>query len=106
MFHNIKYFVNFKEAHKHYKYPSSYRIGTIYNEKGVIRSYSNNTYDIITNDYFLYKLKNNTVKEAFIINKKSKTPLRLFIKINNGVLDLGLFVVKSFYKGFVKLIKI
>ena len=39
-------FRNFKEAHQYYKYPSTHRIGTIYNATGVIRSYSNGTKDI------------------------------------------------------------
>ena len=33
----MKVFKNFKEAHEYYNYPGSYRFGTIYNEKGVIR---------------------------------------------------------------------
>ena len=44
-------FRNFKEAHQHYKYPSTYRIGTIYNATGVIRSYSNGTKDIQKDNY-------------------------------------------------------
>jgi hypothetical protein len=34
-------FRNIKEVDKYYKYPMSYRIGSIYDYKGVIRSYSN-----------------------------------------------------------------
>ena len=34
-------FKNIKEAHEHYKYISSHRFGTIGNDTGVIRSYSN-----------------------------------------------------------------
>lgn len=33
-------FKNFKEAHAHYKYPGSHRIGSYSNDKGIIRSYS------------------------------------------------------------------
>ena len=32
----MKTFINFKSAHKFYKYPSTHRIGTIFDENGVI----------------------------------------------------------------------
>ena len=63
----MKLFKNFKEAHEFYNFPSSHRFGTIYNDKGVIRSYSNGEYDIEKNNFkiFYYKLKNHTIKEVF-----------------------------------------
>ena len=103
----MKIFKNFKETHEFYNYPSSYRFGTIYNEKGVIRSYSNGEKDIAKDNYniFYYELKNELVKRQFENNIKNKKKLRLFRKINGNVYDLGLYSVDKFYKNFVKLIK-
>ena len=103
----MKLFKNFKEAHEYYNFPSSHRFGTIYNDKGVIRSYSNGKYDIEKDNYkiFYYKLKNETVKQAFLKNKENNKKLHLFAKIKDGVLDLGKYKVDKFYKDFVKLLK-
>ena len=98
-------FKNIKQAHEYYKYPGSYRIGTIYDENGVIRSYSNGTKDIIKDNIFYYELKNDKIKNAFKINKKNNKSLRLFRKDNNSVKDMGLYKVDKFYKNYVKLIK-
>ena len=97
-------FKNIKQAHEYYKYPGSYRIGTIYDENGVIRSYSNGTKDIIKDNIFYYELKNDKIKNAFKINKKNNNSLRLFRKDNNYVKDMGLYKVDKFYKNYVKLI--
>ena len=104
----MKLFKNFKDVQSYYNYPSTHRIGTIFNKKGVIRSFSNGSYDIMKDNYkiFYYKIKNETYKNAFDINKKTNKPLRLFYKVKDGVLDLGKYKVNSFYKGYVKLIKI
>lgn len=104
----MKIFKNFKEAHEFYKFPSSHRFGTIYNDKGVIRSYSNGGYDKEKDNFkiFYYKLKNDIIKEAFSKNKENNKNLYLFVKVNNGVLDLGKYKVDKFYKGYVKLLKI
>ena len=103
----MRKFNNFKNAHTYYKYPSSHRFGTIYNKEGVIRSYSNNTIDKYSNDYkiFFYQLKNDKIKNAFKMSKNNNKPLRLFIKTQECVLDLGLYFVLNFYKNYVKLIK-
>ena len=98
-------FKNIKQAHEYYKYPGSYRIGTIYDENGVIRSYSNGTKDIIKDKIFYYELKNDKIKNAFKINKKNNNSLRLFRKEDNSVKDMGLYKVDKFYKNYVKLIK-
>ena len=98
-------FKNIKQAHEHYKYPGSYRTGTIYDENGVIRSYSNGTKDIIKDKIFYYELKNDKIKNAFKLNKKNNNKLRVFRKENNSVKDLGLYKVDKFYKNYVKLIK-
>ena len=42
-------FKNIKQVDEHYKYPMSYRMGSIYDEKGIIRIYSNG---ISATDYF------------------------------------------------------
>ena len=103
----MKLFKNFKEAHEYYNFPSSYRIGTIYDDKGVIRSYSNGKYDIEKENYkiFYYKIKNDTIKQAFLVNKINDKALKLFVKVKEGVLDLGKYIVDRFYKGYVKLVK-
>ena len=101
----MRTFPNFKTAHEHYKYPSSYRFGTIYNDKGVIRSFSNNTYDIDKKNIFYYKIKNDKIKEYFRKNKLNNKKLRLFVKGNKLIQDRGLYFVEKFYKGYVKLRK-
>ena len=101
-------FENFREAHFHYKYPSSYRIGTVGNETGVIRSYSNGQKKDIIKDYgkkIYYVLKNDNVKDLFRLNKKSKKKVRFFRKVEDGVLDMGLYHVHRFYKNYVVLLK-
>lgn len=103
----MKLFKNFKEAHEYYNFPSSHRFGTIYNDKAVIRSYSNGEYDIEKDNYkiFYYKIKNDKIKEAFSRNKINNNKLQLFMKVKEGVLDLGKYIVDKFYKGYVKLLK-
>ena len=98
-------FKNIKQAHEYYKYPGSYRIGTIYDENGVIRSYSNGSKDIIKGNIFYYELKNDKIKNAFKLNKKNNKSLRVFRKEDSSVKDLGLYKVDKFYKNYVKLIK-
>lgn len=64
-----KCFGSLLNVHNYYKYPGSYRHGTIYNENGVIRSYSNGTSgDYKENGYFYYNLKSDSIKSAFKIN--------------------------------------
>ena len=103
----MKLFKNFKDAHEYYNYPSSHRFGTIYDKNGVIRSYSNGEYDIVKDNgkIFYYKIKNETIKEAFKMTREKNRKIRVFLKTSNGVLDLGKFKVDKFYKNYVKLIK-
>ena len=99
-------FKNFKTAHNHYNYPSSYRFGTIGDELGVIRSYSNGkNNDIIEKNKIKYKIKNKKIRDLFRLSKLNNKKLRFFYKIDNGVKDLGLFKVKRFYKEYVILYK-
>ena len=51
----------------------SYRMGSIYDEKGIIRIYSNGSKgDYQTPKFFYYVLKNDKVKERFQQNIKHK----------------------------------
>ena len=95
-------FKSFKEAHEHYKYPGSHRIGSYGNEKGILRSYSSGKKgDILKNNKVYYVLKNDKIKNKFRLNIKNKKKLRFFIKVKDGVKDMGLYHVKRFYKNYV-----
>ena len=102
-------FTNFKEAHEYYKYPSSHRFGTIGNEKGAIRSYSNGKgCDYYKNNEkeVYYKIKNERISNLFKLNIINKSKVRFFRKISEGVKDLGLYRVVKFTKdNFIKLKK-
>ena len=101
-------FQNFKSAHNYYNYPSSYRIGSISNTNGVIRSYSNGLNGdkyMFNNKIIYYKIKNDNIREKFRININNGKKIRFFKKIENGVDDLGLYKIDKFWKGYVKLIK-
>ena len=91
-------FRNFKEAHEYYKYPSSHRFGTIGNEKGVIRSYSNGKgCDYYKNNEkeVYYKIKNERIYNLFQLNIINKRKVRFFKKVSEGVKDLGLYNCQS-----------
>ena len=99
-------FKNIKQVDEHYKYPMSYRMGSIYDDKGIIRIYSNGKKDDYeTSKQFYYRLKNDKIKEKFKNNIINKKKVRVIIKIKNMVEDRGLMRVKGFYKDFVKLEK-
>lgn len=99
-------FKNIKQVDEHYKYPMSYRMGSIYDEKGIIRIYSNGSKgDYQTPKFFYYVLKNDKVKERFQQNIKYKKKVRVIVKVEKGAKDLGLLNVKGFYKNFVRLEK-
>lgn len=102
-------FKNLKEAHNYYKYPSSHRFGTIGNNEGVIRSYSNGKgcdYYLKDMNEVFYKIKNIKIRNLFELNIKNKKKIRFFRKVINGVEDLGLYHVKKFTRNdFVKLVK-
>ena len=99
-------FKNIKQVDEHYKYPMSHRMGSIYDDKGIIRIYSNGTKgDYETPKFFYYVLKNDKVKERFQQNIKNKKKVRVVIKKEKGVEDIGLLKVKGFYKEFVRLEK-
>ena len=99
-------FKNIKSVDEYYKYPMSHRMGSIYDTKGIIRSYSNGlNNDFETKLYFYYKIKNDRIKNKFKLNMKNNKELRLIVKQHNGVLNKGLYKVKGFYKNYVKLYK-
>ena len=99
-------FRNIKEVDAYYKYPMSYRMGSIYDDKGIIRIYSNGQKgDYETDKYFYYKLKNKQVRERFKNNIKNNKKIRLLVKVESGVKDRGLLEVKGFFNGFVRIVK-
>ena len=99
-------FKNIKQVDIYYKYPMSYRIGSIYDKHGVIRSYSNGQNgDYRRGKFFYYKLKNDFVKQKFKMNIGNKKKIRLIVKTKDGVSDEGLYNVSGFYKNFVRLLK-
>lgn len=102
-------FKNIKKAHEYYNYPSSYRFGTIHNDKYIIRSYSNgkNCDKILENGNIIYyKIKSDKIKEYYKNNINDKIKIRFFKKEKNNVLDMNLYLPIKFYKGFIKLEKI
>ena len=75
-------FKNIKEADEYYNYPMSYRMGTIYDDKGIIRIYRNGQKgDYETDKYFYYKLKNKQVRERFENNIKNKKKSACWLKL-------------------------
>ena len=97
-------FKNIKQVDEHYKYPMSHRMGSIYDHHGIIRIYSNGlNNDFSTKKYFYYRIKNEKIKNLFLLTKKNNKKLRIIVKKNDGVEDLGLAVVKGLYKNFVRL---
>lgn len=100
-------FKNFKQAHEYYNYPGSHRIGSYGDIDGIIRTYSNGKNgDLIKNNTIYYVLKNESIKNKFKLNIKNKKKIRFFIKVTNGVKDMGLYHVKRFYKNYVVFNKI
>ena len=83
-------FKNIKTLDAHYKYPMSYRIGTIYDSDGLVRVYSNGKNEDYSNrGFFYYKIKNKTIENRFRESKKSGNKFRLVTKSQNGVTDHG-----------------
>ena len=102
-----KIFKGIKEAHEYYKFPGSYRYGSIYLlNHGIIRSYSNGTKpDVISETKIHYVLKNETYRKRFAENMKTNTKVRFFQKVPFGVKDLGLYKVSGFNRNSVILEK-
>ena len=82
-------FPNFLEACKHYEFPNSHRIGSVYNDTGIIRTHSNATpgKDFVLRDghEILYRLKNDLIKEKFQLNMQSHQTVRFFRKVQHYV---------------------
>jgi hypothetical protein len=98
-------FPNFSSACSHYEFPGSFQWGS-YGPKGtgIDRAYSNATpgKDRVLGEAgtrVLYRLKDEAVREQFLVNKRDRRAVRIFRKIAEdvvGVVDLGLFHVKGF----------
>ena len=100
-------FKNIKTVDTYYKYPMSYRFGSIYNEDGIIRIYSNGkNNDYETKKFFYYRIKNDLIKSKFILTKNNNKKIRVFQKIEGGVLDKGEYKVKMVLNNYVRLEKI
>lgn len=101
-------FSGIKEAHEYYKFKGSYQHGTVYDETGVIRSYSNGSSDdVIEEDSIIYwiSVERPYIRDAFDRNKKNNKPLRFFKKNKKAdhVEDMGLWVVVKTDFNYVKL---
>ena len=97
-------FKNIKQVDEHYKYPMSHRMGSIYDAQGIIRIYSNGlNNDFSTKNYFYYRIKNEKIKNLFLLTKKNNKKLRIIVKRKHHVEDLGLARVMGLYKNFVRL---
>lgn len=104
-----KSFKNIKEGHAHYKFPGSFRIGSIFKKDyGILRSYSNGekTDKFINKNTFIYEVKNEDYYKKFKINFINNNKVRLFVKSINKdretkVLDYGLCNVIKLTKNYV-----
>ena len=107
---NPRTFSGIKEAHEHYNYPGSHRIGTIIKDGIVIRTYSNNTgHDIVKGDgdTIQYMIKTPKIRTAFLATRKQGKPLRFFLKTGaNEVTDMGMYEVGRLSGKFVNLTKV
>ena len=96
-----------KSAHNHFSFPGSYDKNITIHNKKVVKIISNNMNDDYSYDYdiFYYKIEKREIERALRMNRKMKQKVKLFIKKSeNRILYLGLYSVKGFENGFVKLI--
>ena len=98
----MKTFKNIKQAHEHYKFPGSYRIGAIIKDNLIIRIYSNgkSAPDFFRKNgtNFFYVLKSDKIMNAFKNTKTHDKSISVFTRDidNNLVIYHGLFKVKGF----------
>ena len=98
----MKTFKNIKQAHQHFNFPGSYRVGAIIKENIVIRIYSNSVSkpDFFKNNskQFFYIIKNDKILEAFKNTKKHQSLIHVFTKDleNDNVIFHGKYKVKGF----------
>jgi hypothetical protein len=96
----MKQYKNIKEAHYDYNFPGSYRTGCIIKDNIVLRIYSNGIskpdYFKNNNKDFYYIIKSDKILKSFYNTKKNNKLVRVFTKINDKVIDHGLFKVKGF----------
>ena len=101
-------FRGIREAHEFYKFKGSYQQGTVYDDDGVIRTYSNGKHDdIIRKDKIIYwiSVERPYIREAFERSKNNDQSLRFFRKrkLDNKVEDLGLWKVVKTDFNYVQL---
>jgi hypothetical protein len=101
-------FKNFKAACQHYSFPGTHQHGSIGNEKGIIRSYTNGTVgkDFVKENEVFYRLKDERMRAKFSLNVESGQRLRLFQKVSTGVVDRGLHKVEGFTETHVHLVQV
>ena len=98
------FFKNIKSFDQYYKHPMSYRFGSIYDNNGIIRIYSNGLNgDYEKNNIFYYKIKNDKIKNLFKKTKFNNITIKVVVKVTNGVEFKGKYKIRGFYKGFVRL---
>lgn len=97
-------FSSFLAACRHYNFPGSHQVGS-YGPKGqgIVRTYSNATPGkdklLDGGQVMLYRLKDEKVRAQFVVNMKHSRHVRVFQKVKNGAMDLGLFQVAGFVRA-------
>ena len=100
--HNLRLHRNFRAACQLYLFPGSHQVGSYGpSGAGIVRTYSNATpgKDIVLNGgrHVLYRLKDDIkLRAQFEVNRRRKRPVRVFRKVEAGVLELGEFLVEGF----------
>lgn len=113
-------FQNFKVACEHCKFPGSFQCGSVWNEHGIVRSYSNSTPGkdkvIKSGSEIWYRLKSLEMQAHFQRNVESGQKVRFFRRVPHsigkvtqkpGCKDMGLFTVVGFVESdaFVRLVE-
>jgi hypothetical protein len=117
---NKRIFQNFRVACAHYGFPGSFQCGSVWNERGVIRSYSNSTPGkdkvLLGGSEIWYRLKSLEMQGHFERNMRSGQGVRFFRRVPHcigkvtqkpGCKDMGLFDVAGFMENdaFVRLVE-
>ena len=101
---SFKLFRNFRSACQRYGFPGSHQVGSYGPKgKGIVRTYSNGTpgKDIVLNaaSMVFYRLKDENVRRQFDVNRQQKKHVRVFRKVDVGVLELGDYQVAEFVQA-------
>ena len=100
----VNIFKNIKEAHKFFKFPGSYRVGTLIKNDFVIRIYSNGVaapdYFTHKNKYFYYIIKSQKILDSFKNNKINNKSIHLFTRNleTKNVHYYGKYKIRGFRK--------